>query len=75
VHAVVVSPEDQIRNVARSLLVLSQDADHPTRAMPRRAVAGLHRMIERFEAGDLPPIEVVADDEVASGLLAWQARP
>ncbi|RUL85606.1 hypothetical protein [Tautonia sociabilis] len=59
--SVVISPEEQIRRVARALLALSAEERRTGSWRGEPDLIGLIGMIDRHLQGDLPPIEVPAD--------------
>lgn len=69
VKTTVVSPEEQIRQVARSLLHASGGPADPPRPMPRPLVRGLVRLLERHLAGELPAIEAVEAEDAPAAVL------
>jgi hypothetical protein len=58
VNAHTISPEEQIRRVARSLLEEPTNEEPEVRRRPRPDLQGLIDMIDRHLDGDLPPIEL-----------------
>ncbi len=64
-RSMIVSPEEQVRNVANTLLnVATEPGRRRNRKGDHRSVVeGLAAMIERLVTGDLKPIEVALGDE------------